>query len=191
VGLPTGLVQCSSWLLFIRYRTVAIAPGPCERVTPTLRRAQPDSVPPGRTRSVRFGFDGSLPTHRTSRWSTFPTDQLASHTDLVALRSSNRDKRLPGCSYFRAGGCPVAGGVGAQTRRWYLPGLNERTYAVGSQPGICLDNRPDSPPAGRKKPFFFAKNSHCVQIFCEKDNKRTTLPQANRAFIGSNVRFAW
>jgi len=26
-----------------------------------------------------------------------------------------------------------------------------------------------------------------VQIFCEKDNKSTMLPQANQAFIGSNV----
>ncbi len=31
------------------------------------------------------------------------------------------------------------------------------TYAVGSKPGMCLNKRPDSPPAGRKNPDLFHK----------------------------------
>ena len=47
--------------------------------------------------------------------------------------------------------------------------VNDRTYAVGSNPGICLNKRPDSPPAGRKIPCFFTNMLHCVQHVCEKD----------------------
>jgi hypothetical protein len=65
----------------------------------------------------------------------------------------------------------------------------DRTYAVVDLAGICRDNRPDSPPAGRKSPFFFTKILHKVQNFGEKDKQRTMLPQANRAFIRSNARF--
>ena len=67
--------------------------------------------------------------------------------------------------------------------------VNDRTYTVGSKPGMCLDKRPDSPPAGRKGPCFFVKHLHNMQMFYEKANKRTMLPQANRGSIGSNVRF--
>jgi len=45
------------------------------------------------------------------------------------------------------------------------------------------------PPAGRKKPAFFTKNLHTVQHACKKKKKGTMLPQANRGFIGANVRF--
>jgi hypothetical protein len=34
---------------------------------------------------------------------------------------------------------------------------NHRSYVVGFNPVICLDNRPDSPPAGRKTPCLFTK----------------------------------
>jgi hypothetical protein len=46
--------------------------------------------------------------------------------------------------------------------------VNNRSYAVSSKSGICLNKRPDSPPAGRKIPFFFTKFLHYVQKFCEK-----------------------
>jgi hypothetical protein len=65
-----------------------------------------------------------------------------------------------------------------------LLNINYRTYAVGSNPGICRDNQPDSPPAGWKKPTFCTKNLHNVQIFCAKDKKCTTLPQAILPFTG-------
>jgi hypothetical protein len=52
------------------------------------------------------------------------------------------------------------------------------TYAVGSKPGVHLNERPDSPPAGRKISFFFIKILHCVQNFYEKDKTSTMLPQA-------------
>jgi len=44
-----------------------------------------------------------------------------------------------------------------------------------------------SPPAGWKSPFFFTKNLHNVQIFCEKQ-KSTMLPQAKPAFRLAPVR---
>jgi len=55
------------------------------------------------------------------------------------------------------------------------PGLNTHhvrrvtytTYAVGSNPGMCLHKRPDSPPAGRKIPCFFTNMLHTVQHVCE------------------------
>jgi hypothetical protein len=59
-----------------------------------------------------------------------------------------------------------------------------RTYAVVNPAGVCLDNRPDSPPAGRKLPFFFTKMLHKVQHFCEKDEQSTMLPQAILLFTG-------
>ncbi|MFP4440946.1 MAG: hypothetical protein ACLFVO_27235, partial [Chloroflexaceae bacterium] len=37
--------------------------------------------------------------------------------------------------------------------------LYNRTYAVGSKPGVCLDNRHDSPPAGWNETFFFRKKT--------------------------------
>jgi hypothetical protein len=37
------------------------------------------------------------------------------------------------------------------------------------------------PLAGRKIPFFFIKHLHLVQMFYEKEKKRTMLSQANRA----------
>ncbi len=52
------------------------------------------------------------------------------------------------------------------------------SYAVGSKPGVHLNERPDSPPAGRKISFFFIKMLQTVQHFYEKDKKRTMLPQA-------------
>jgi hypothetical protein len=62
--------------------------------------------------------------------------------------------------------------------------VTHRTYAVGSKPGVCRDNRPDSPPAGWKIPFFFIKMLHAVQHFYEKDKKNTMLPQAILPFTG-------
>jgi hypothetical protein len=62
--------------------------------------------------------------------------------------------------------------------------LSDRRYAVGSKPGVCLNTWPDSPPAGRKIPIFFTKILHKVQNFCEKDKKRTMLPQAILLFTG-------
>jgi hypothetical protein len=59
-----------------------------------------------------------------------------------------------------------------------------RTYTVGSKPGICRDNRPDSPPAGRKIPCFFRNILHTTQNVSEKDKKRTMLPQAILMFTG-------
>jgi hypothetical protein len=47
--------------------------------------------------------------------------------------------------------------------------LHDTTYAVVDLAGICLDNRPDSPAAGWKIPFFFTKILHVVQNFCEKE----------------------
>jgi hypothetical protein len=47
--------------------------------------------------------------------------------------------------------------------------LHYTTYAVGSKPGVCLDNRPDLPPAGRNGTFFFRKMWHVVPHFPEKD----------------------
>jgi hypothetical protein len=46
---------------------------------------------------------------------------------------------------------------------------NNTTYAVGSKPGLCLDNRPDAPPAGWKQPSFVHKNFHNMKIFMDKD----------------------
>jgi hypothetical protein len=43
---------------------------------------------------------------------------------------------------------------------------------------------PDSPPAGRKIPFFFTKMLHNVQHFCEKEKKCPMLPQAILPFTG-------
>ena len=42
-------------------------------------------------------------------------------------------------------------------------------YAVGSNLGMCLNKRPDSPPAGRKTPFFCTNMLHTVQHVCAKD----------------------
>jgi len=54
-----------------------------------------------------------------------------------------------------------------------------------NQPRVCLDNRPDSPPAGWKIPGFFIKMLHCVQHFYEKAKTSTMLPQADYTVIGS------
>jgi hypothetical protein len=64
------------------------------------------------------------------------------------------------------------------------PPGSDTTYAVVDLAGICLDKRPDSPPAGRKIPCFFTKMLHVVQHFCEKETERTMLPQAILAFPG-------
>ena len=51
---------------------------------------------------------------------------------------------------------PHTGSNASQCCRHVLRRTNfaiiDTSYAVGSKPGICLDNRPDSPPAGRKLP---------------------------------------
>jgi len=47
--------------------------------------------------------------------------------------------------------------------------VNDRSYAVGSKPGVCLDERPDSPAAAWYMMFFFTKILHKVQNFREKD----------------------
>ncbi len=52
------------------------------------------------------------------------------------------------------------------------------SYAVVDLEGICLDNRPDSLPAGRKIPCFLTKLLHSVQHFCQKDKTCPMLPQA-------------
>jgi len=67
--------------------------------------------------------------------------------------------------------------------------VNYRTYAVGSNPGMCRDKRPDSPPAGRKNPCLFAKKLHTVQLFCEQANKRIMLPPVKTTFTGVAVSF--
>ncbi len=46
--------------------------------------------------------------------------------------------------------------------------VSNRSRAVGSKPGVCLDNRPDSPAAGHKKPDLFHKNIHTVNVFVKK-----------------------
>jgi hypothetical protein len=87
-------------------------------------------------------------------------------------------------------------------RRNQLPGLvcsrnssycvtpvMDRTYAVGSKSGVHLDERPDSPPAGRNGICFFTEILHKVQNFCEKEKRSTMLPQAKRAFTGCFTRF--
>jgi hypothetical protein len=56
------------------------------------------------------------------------------------------------------------------------------SYAVVDLAGICLDNRPDSPPAGWKIPFFFTKMLHNVQHFCEKEK---SVPCCRRRFCRS------
>jgi hypothetical protein len=70
------------------------------------------------------------------------------------------------CSPCRSGSAPGF-------RLWY-----DKSYTVGSKPGICRDNRPDSPPAGWNGTFFFIKILHAMQNFYEKDKKSTMLPQA-------------
>ncbi len=47
--------------------------------------------------------------------------------------------------------------------------VNDRTYAVGSNPGMCLNKRPDSPPAGRNRTSLFTHMLHIVQHVCEQD----------------------
>jgi len=42
-------------------------------------------------------------------------------------------------------------------------------YAVGSKPGVCRDNRPDAPPAGRDGTFFFRNMWDNVPHVPEKD----------------------
>jgi hypothetical protein len=55
-----------------------------------------------------------------------------------------------------------------------------RSYAVGSKPGVCLDNRPDSPPAGWNGTFFLfpekEKNVPCGR------RRNTLLSRANGPF---------
>jgi len=70
-------------------------------------------------------------------------------------------------------------GMWESCSRWFI--IN-RSYAVGSKSDVYLDERPDSPPAGRKIPFFFTKMLHKVQHFCEKDKDSTMLPQAFLTF---------
>jgi len=43
-----------------------------------------------------------------------------------------------------------------------------RTYAVGSNPGVCPDTWPVSPPAAWKIFFFFRNIVHVVQDIPEK-----------------------
>jgi hypothetical protein len=62
-------------------------------------------------------------------------------------------------------------------------GIKIRSYAVGSKSGVHLDERPDSPPAGRKTPSLFTKKSQS-EFFCEQDKKRTMLPPAILPFTG-------
>jgi hypothetical protein len=44
-------------------------------------------------------------------------------------------------------------------------------YAVGSKPGGRLDERPDAPPAGRKKSDLLRKHLHRVQMFAQKNKE--------------------
>jgi hypothetical protein len=62
--------------------------------------------------------------------------------------------------------------------------ISDTTYAVVDLAGICLDKRPDSPPAGRKTPCFFTNILHTVQNVCEKAKTCTMLPQAILPFTG-------
>jgi hypothetical protein len=64
------------------------------------------------------------------------------------------------------------------------PDIIDRGYAVGSKSGVHLDERPDSPPAGRNGTFFCRKMWLSEPHFPAKDKKSTMLPQANWASIG-------
>jgi hypothetical protein len=55
--------------------------------------------------------------------------------------------------------------------------LTHRRYAVVDLAGVCRDNRPDSPPAGRKNPFFFTNMLHIVQHVREREKTSTMLPR--------------
>ncbi len=43
-----------------------------------------------------------------------------------------------------------------------------RTYAVGSESGVHLDERPDAPPAGRKILFFAQKICTSANFLCKR-----------------------
>jgi len=47
--------------------------------------------------------------------------------------------------------------------------LFDTSYAVGSKPGVCLDERPDSPAAAWYVFIFFPEKLLCEQLFWEKD----------------------
>jgi len=48
--------------------------------------------------------------------------------------------------------------------------MTDTRYAVSSKPGGCLDERPDSPPAGRKKPSLFHKTfALCANVLWNKE----------------------
>ncbi len=58
--------------------------------------------------------------------------------------------------------------------------VNDRSYAVPRE-------RSFAPPAGRKILFFFTKNLHVVQIFCEKDKRVPCCRRQIGPFIQANV----
>jgi hypothetical protein len=65
----------------------------------------------------------------------------------------------------------------------HASGIIHTTYAVGSKPGEHLDERPDSPPAGWNRTFFFTKMlTRYGNIIYKKDND---LPRLSRRKPGS------